>query len=175
MWQVKNFMFAISLFLVFSVQAAASAAYIGGTEAKSIAFQHAGLSEREISAVSVKQYEKRGMRLYDVTFSGGGVKYSYEIDAVSGEIVEYERRNEGKAIQMPNDGGQGYIGFEKAKSIALVHSNVPENEIRKYEAELDRHGGRAVYEIEFDHDRTEYEYDIDAETGEILRWESEYD
>ncbi|MDR1020593.1 MAG: PepSY domain-containing protein [Synergistaceae bacterium] len=176
MSQVRNFMFVISFFLVFSVQAAASAAYIGGTEAKSIAFQHAGLSEKEISAVSVKQYEKRGIRLYDITFSGGGVKYNYEIDAVSGEIVEYERRNEGRAIQRTDDSSQGYIGFEKAKSIALVHANVPENEIRKYEAELDRHhGGRAVYEIEFDHDRTEYEYDIDAETGEIVRWESEYD
>jgi uncharacterized membrane protein YkoI len=175
MKQVKNFMFAISLFLAFSIQAAASAAYIDETEARSIAFQHAGLSEEGTSSVSVKQYEKRGMRLYDITFSGGGAKYNYEIDAISGEIVEYERRNTGKATQGPVDGGQGYVGFEKAKSIALAHANVPENELRKYEAELDRHGGRVVYEIEFDHDRTEYEYEIDAETGEIIRWKSEYD
>jgi uncharacterized membrane protein YkoI len=167
-------MFAILFFLAFSARAA-TAAYIGETEAKSIAFQHAGLSEKEISAVSVKQYEKRGMRLYDITFSGGSVKYNYEIDATSGEIVEYERRNAGKAIQGLNDGNKGYIGFEKAKSIALAHANVPESEIHKYEAELDRHGGRAVYEIDFDHARTEYEYEIDAETGEIVRWESEYD
>ena len=48
---------------------------------------------------AVKQYEKRGMRLYDITFSGGSVKYNYEIDAISGEIAEYERRNAGKAIK----------------------------------------------------------------------------
>jgi opacity protein-like surface antigen len=91
MKQVKNFMFAISLFLAFSVQVAA-AAYIDETEAKSIAFQHAGLLEKEISAVSVKQYKKHGIRLYDITFSGIGVKYNYKIDAISGEIMEYERR-----------------------------------------------------------------------------------
>jgi uncharacterized membrane protein YkoI len=74
-----------------------------------------------------------------------------------------------------NDGNKGYIGFEKAKSIALVHANVPESEIRKYEAELDRYRGRAVYKIEFDSAMIEYEYEIDAETGEIIRWKSEYD
>jgi uncharacterized membrane protein YkoI len=168
-------MFAISLFLVFSVQAASAAAYIGETEAKSIAFQHAGLSEEETSSVSVKQYEKRGARLYDIMFSGGGVNYNYEIDAASGEIMEYERRNAGMTVRGLSSGNQDYIGFEKAKSIALAHANVSESEIRKYEAELDRHRGRAVYEIEFDHARTEYEYEIDAETGEIIRWKSEYD
>jgi uncharacterized membrane protein YkoI len=174
MGKVKNFMLVALFFLVLSVQAAA-AAYIDETKAKSIAFQHAGLSEKETAAVSVKQYEKRGVRLYDITFSAGGVKYNYEIDSVSGEILEYERKNAGKAAQGPNDVNQGYIGFEKAKSIALAHANVSESEIRKYEIELDRHRGRAVYEIEFDHAWTEYEYEIDAETGEIIRWKSEYD
>jgi uncharacterized membrane protein YkoI len=174
MRKAKIFTLVALFFLIFPVQATA-AAYIEETEAKSIAFQHAGLSEEETSFVSVKQYEKRGMRLYDITFTGGGVKYNYEIDAISGEILEYERRSAGKAAQGHNDGNQGYIGFEKAKSIALAHANVSESEIRKYEAEMDRHRGRAVYEIEFDHSWTEYEYEIDAETGEIVRWKSEYD
>ncbi|MDR1134012.1 MAG: PepSY domain-containing protein [Synergistaceae bacterium] len=174
MSQVKNYMLTALIFLAFSAQAVA-AAYIGETEAKSIAFQHAGLSEEETSSVSVKQYEKHGTRLYDIVFSCGGVNYSYGIDATSGEIVKYERRNAGKTVQGLNDGSQDYIGFEKAESIALAHANVSESEIRKYEAELDRHRGRAVYEIEFDHARTEYEYEIDAETGEIIRWKSEYD
>jgi uncharacterized membrane protein YkoI len=174
MSHVKIFMLASLIFFAFHAQTA-TAAYIGETEARSIAFQHAGLSEKEISSVSVKQYEKRGMRLFDITFSGGGVKYNYEIDAASGEIVEYERGNVDKAAQGLNDGGQGYIGFEKAKSIALAHASVSESEIRKYEAEIDHHGGRAVYEIEFDHARMEYKYELDAETGEIIRWKSEYD
>ena len=174
MKHVKNFVFVILIFLVFSVQTAA-AAYINETEAKSIAFQHAGLSEKETSAVSVKQYEKRGTRLYDITFWSGSVKYNYEIEAASGEIVEYERRNTDRAVQGLDNSSKGYIGFEKAKSVALDHANVPDSEIRKYEAELDRHGGRAVYEIEFEHSWTEYEYEIDAETGEIVRWISEYD
>jgi uncharacterized membrane protein YkoI len=174
MSKTKNFMLITALFLVLSVQTAA-VADVSETEAKRIAFQHAGLSEKEASVISAKQYEKHGIRLYDIVFSSGGVKYNYEIDVASGGIVEYEHRITGKASQEINDSNQGYIGFEKAKSIALAHANVPENEIRKYEAELDRHRGRAVYEIEFDHAWTEYEYEIDAETGEIVRWKSEYD
>jgi uncharacterized membrane protein YkoI len=171
----KHFLFVALLFIVVLSAQTAAVADVGETEAKSIAFQHAGLSEKEISALSVKQYEKHGVKLYDIVFSGGGVKYNYEIDAITGEIMEYKRRNTGKTIQKPDDGAQGYIGFEKAKSIALAHANVPESEIRKYEAERDRYKGRAVYEIEFDHAWTEYEYEIDAETGEIVRWKSEYD
>ncbi|MDR1580131.1 MAG: PepSY domain-containing protein [Synergistaceae bacterium] len=175
MSKTKNFLFAALLFIVVLSSQTAAVADIGENEAKSIAFQHAGLSEKETSALSVKQYEKHGVKLYDIMFSSGGVKYNYEIGAISGEIMEYKRRNTGKAIQKPDDGTQDYIGFEKAKSIALVHANVPESEIRKYEAELDRNRGRVVYEIEFDHAWAEYEYEIDAETGEIVRWESEYD
>jgi uncharacterized membrane protein YkoI len=174
MKKIDNLMFAVLFFLFFSARIAA-AAYIGEAEARSIAFRHAGLSEKEVSVAAMKQYEKRGTRLYDITFSSGSVRYSYEIDAASGEIMEYERESASRAIRGSGKGSQDYIGYEKAKSIALNHSDVSEDEIRKYEAELDYNRGRAVYEIEFDLDRTEYEYEIDAATGEIVHWKSEYD
>ncbi|MDR1137009.1 MAG: PepSY domain-containing protein, partial [Synergistaceae bacterium] len=128
-----------------------------------------------ISSVSIKQYEKHGTKLYDITFSAGGAKYNYEIDANSAEIMEYKHRNTGGRLKETNGGSQDYIGYEKAKSIALAHANISESDIRKYEAELDRNHGRAVYEIEFNIDRTEYEYEIDAVTGEIMLAKSEYD
>ena len=39
------------------------------------------------------------------------------------------------------------------------------------EIELDKENGKSVYEIEFSYKNSEYEYDIDASTGEILKFE----
>ena len=41
--------------------------------------------------------------------------------------------------------------------------------------ELDYERGRKVYEIRFYQGRMEYEYDVDAETGEIMKFERDYD
>ena len=41
--------------------------------------------------------------------------------------------------------------------------------------EFDRDDGRAVYEIEFKHGAYEYEYEIDALTGEVIKSEKDID
>ena len=74
-----------------------------------------------------------------------------------------------------------YIGEEAAKRIALEHAGVAESEITGYECEMDYEHGRMVYDIEFSgSDSTnggyiEYDYHIDAENGEILKYDFEHD
>jgi uncharacterized membrane protein YkoI len=68
-----------------------------------------------------------------------------------------------------------YIGIEKAKSIALAHAKVSEAEIRELDVEFDHRAGRPVYEVEFERGRMEYQYDVDAVTGEVLRWKTKQD
>lgn len=63
-----------------------------------------------------------------------------------------------------------YIGFEKAVNIALEHANLTEKDTTKLTAELDYDDGIAEYEIDFLKDNVEYEYDIDAKTGEIIKF-----
>ena len=62
-----------------------------------------------------------------------------------------------------------FITKEKAKEIALSDAGVKESQIRDYEIELDREQGTYYYEISFDADGFEYEYDIDAKSGKIAR------
>ena len=57
----------------------------------------------------------------------------------------------------------------------IKDAGIKEKDIRYIKATLDHDDGRAVYEIEFRHDGTEYEYKIDAETGKILDKDVDYD
>ena len=65
------------------------------------------------------------------------------------------------------------IVAEKAKEIALKHAGL--SKAAWVKAEKDRDDGRIKYEIEFRDGRMEYEYEIDAETGKILKAEKDYD
>ena len=65
------------------------------------------------------------------------------------------------------------IGWDEALSIALQHAGVQAEQTQRVRAEADRENGRAVYDVEFTADGIEYEYEIDAATGEILKSERE--
>ncbi len=62
-----------------------------------------------------------------------------------------------------------YISSTEALKIALDNLNINENNIYDMSSDLDYKYGKTVYEIEFKYDRNEYEFYIDATTGEILR------
>ena len=69
-------------------------------------------------------------------------------------------------------GKETKISEDRAKEIAL--SKVPgatKENIRGFKKDFD--DGRTEYEGEIIYNKTEYEFEIDAETGEIKKWESE--
>lgn len=65
------------------------------------------------------------------------------------------------------------ISLEQAKNIAFNHAGVMESDVRMKKAKLDREKGRLVYEIEFYYNNVEYEYDIDAANGNIIKFEKD--
>ena len=65
------------------------------------------------------------------------------------------------------------ISKEAAKGIALSHAGVNENTTQRFKSKLDYEDGRQVYEIEFDFEGFEYDYEIDAKTGEIIKFDKE--
>lgn len=67
----------------------------------------------------------------------------------------------------------GGIDEAQARSIALEHAGVAESDAKFYRVERDNDDGRAVYEVEFYSGNTEYDYEISAETGEILSYDSD--
>lgn len=66
-----------------------------------------------------------------------------------------------------------YIGLEAAKAAALKHAGVSASDATFVEAEYDYDDGRMVYEVEFHVKGTEYDYEIDAQTGAVVKYKNE--
>ena len=63
---------------------------------------------------------------------------------------------------------------EEAKQIALKKAGVTEAEATFTKARLDYDDGREEYEFEFFAGNTEYEVDVDANSGRVVKFETEF-
>ena len=153
------------------VGSASSKQYIGEDEAKNIALIHADVSNPTMLHIEFDLDD--GVMVYDVEFYSDNVEYDYEINAVTGTILEYNKGFENEyGDNTVNSGGNSYISKEKAKQIAINHAGVNPTYV---EVEFDYENGIAVYEIEFIYQNYEYDYEIDAISGEIYKSRKEYD
>ncbi|MCM1327832.1 MAG: PepSY domain-containing protein [Ruminococcus sp.] len=65
------------------------------------------------------------------------------------------------------------ITAEEAKSAALTHAGLKSSEVTFTEAKLDYDDGRAEYDVEFYSSSDEYEYEINAATGAVIKYSKE--
>lgn len=70
---------------------------------------------------------------------------------------------------------KNYIGAEKAKEAALSHAVLQESAVTEMKIKLDYEDGIMIYEVEFKADGYEYEYEINAKTGTVVKFEKESD
>ena len=68
---------------------------------------------------------------------------------------------------------KAYITAEEAKNAALTHAGVSESSVAQMEIEFDSEDGLMVYEVEFYAGGAEYDYDINARTGEVVKFSRE--
>lgn len=143
-----------------------SDSYISLEKAKEIALRHAGVSRNKAQKMKGYLDWENGRRIYDIEFYNNNVKYEYEIDAATGKIINYSRKDR----NVNNSTNSGYINESQARRIALSRVRGANNShIKKFK--LDREDGRMVYEGEIEYNGREYEFDIDAVTGEFIRWD----
>ncbi len=93
-------------------------------------------------------------------------------DAVQNGTGQGTQHN-GQAGQGTQQAEQQYIGADAAKQAALAHAGLQEDDVRFKHARLDYDDGYWKYEVEFHSGSTEYDYDIDAQTGEVLSYDHE--
>ena len=63
---------------------------IGHAKAKSIALNHAGVSESKAYDMEIELDDEDGTLVFEVEFKSGGMEYSYEINAATGAILKHE-------------------------------------------------------------------------------------
>lgn len=160
--------------------------YIGEDAAAAAALSHAGIAESDAVYVhSYLEYDDGRPEHYEVDFLVGNTEYEYEIDLYTGSVLKYdmdtnyEHYGEGHSGTNASGAAQsadsGYIGETAALEAALKHAGVAENTLSKKKIKLDRENGRMIYEVEFEVGRSEYEYEIDALSGDILKSEIDLD
>lgn len=64
---------------------------------------------------------------------------------------------------------------EEARDIALRHAGLSANDVRGLRVEFDYDDGRPEYDVDFRSGGYEYDYEIHAETGDIITWDKELD
>ena len=104
-------------------------------------------------------------------FWADGKEYDYEILASDGTILSYDYDAEYQWSGSTGTSGDT-ISTEKVKSIVTDRAGV--SGIFR-ELKLERDDGRTVYEGEMRSGRTDYEFTIDAYTGAVLEWDTDWD
>lgn len=160
---------------------------LGMDKGVNIALNDAGLRAEDVSNLSAHYDTEDGVPVYEVKFTAGGFSYEYQIKASDGTIIKADRdaatktgvtetQTTDKHTQdgtSDNSTAAGKITKARAKELALAHAGVSASKATFVEAKLDYEDGVQVYEIEFYSGSTEYDYEINAETGEILSFDKE--
>ena len=87
----KNLMIsaaALSLLVLVGCSKDGMAGYIGTAEAKNVALENAGLTASQVKFTDVELDDKNGTHYYQVEFTADGKEYEYDIDALTGAIIE---------------------------------------------------------------------------------------
>lgn len=167
-----------------------AAAYITADKAKEIALNHAGVKAADAVFLMAGLDWDDGQVLYEVEFYSGNMEYDYDIDAVAGTILSFDHEldrytlpgggqmpsaspsvSPAPSVSPPPVGPDGLISEAQAREIA--QGRAPGAQIVK--CKLDWDDGQYVYEVELREGRTEYECDINAATGAVLKWDVDYD
>ena len=162
-------------------EAGAPAMPIGKDAAAYAAEQYAGTAALDSVTAEVDSELDESPAHYEVELHTAWGEFEYLVDAYTGKVLSGQKdllatAPAGDEMAKPTaPSGGADIGHAKAKSIALNHAGVSENEAYDMEIELDDEDGTLVYEVEFKSGNMEYSYEINAATGAILKHETEID
>ena len=148
-----------------------SQAATGEEAAKSAAFTHAGVSAADAESLRCKLDWDDGRQVYDIEFWVGTTEYDYEIDASTNAVLEAKQEQNSHRSGTAAQQSGGFIGEEAAKSAALSHAGISAADAGYVKCELDENDGYWVYELEFRVGSVEYDYEIDASSGAVVKAE----
>lgn len=150
---------------------------IDATAAENAALADAGVPRERALLRPTETETEHGIAVFDVEFSSDGLQYEYWIGAQDGAIVKrsWELTAEEVLLRAAGqDAGADVLGEARAQAIALACADLTSEDATLVEVSLDRGDGLRLYEVTFYTEAAEYEYDIDAVSGEPLAGRIEY-
>ena len=182
---------ALALLTACGSRTASSAAdYIGIDAAKEAALAAAGADAGQVQFENAGLDNQNGTFFYQVIFTENGTTYEYDIDALTGVVIEETIRQgagqtpaaaessaetpaETAAAETSRASGAA-IDSDYAFSAALSHAGLDASDAVFYKVEPDFDDGMEVYEVELvTADGTEYDYTIRADDGSILSFDQD--
>lgn len=137
-------------------------------KALNVAMEHAGVTE--CYTHRIEEDVENGQAVYEIEFFAGNTEYDYTIAKDTLEILSYDQDIEGWGLSEGEAGSA--VTLEQA--IQLVLDRVPGAASTDVRIEYERDDGRELYEGEVYYDRTEYDFEIDASTGNFIEWSVDY-
>lgn len=162
--------------------ATAEPEYIDPETAVSAALKHAKVSEKDADVYKARIEELRGTSVYIIGFTTGDADYEYEINALTGKVEGWERLRSGaaeasaEAASVPESSTSTATGsnlpelidVQAAKLAAYSHAGIAEKDAQSVKTALKLDGLKLVYEIQFTANKYDYDYTVDAVSGDII-------
>lgn len=164
--------------------------YIGADAAAEAALKHSKVNEKDADISSVLLVEQNGMMLYEVCFSTKDNQYEYLLDASTGRVESWRKAAVADAVTEPAIAVSGdlkptaspeptaspapeknatvLIGEDEAKKLAMGHANITEKDLSSISCKLELEGLNLIYDIEMKTKLMEYDYEVDAISGEVI-------
>lgn len=153
-------------------------------EAEAIALEHAGLTREEVTGLRSEYDVERGTPEWDVDFRSGDWEYDYEVNARTGSVIKGEKEYDPVKVKpaapekpaTPKKPAETKtLTGEEAQAIAMKHAGLTAAEVTGLRSEYDVDRGISHWDIDFRSGDWEYDYEVNAKTGEVLKSEKEYD
>lgn len=149
-------------------------------EAINVALEHASVSRENAVMFGVPSLdEENGKAHYDVEFEYDGFEYEYEIAVADGSVLKAEKEPEKVSVSenasvpvnpepVSKENNNGYISVEAAKQKALDDAGVKAEDAVFLKAYYDSDDMVPHYDVKFEANGYEYEYEVKASDGSVL-------
>lgn len=172
--------------------------FISKNEVKNIVADNMSVNSSDLYFESIDFEMDKSV--YEVEVYYQNRDYEYKIDAKEGKIIYTDYRsvntnnnqnntnngnnnsngNSNSSSNNGNSNGQNSlngvtasISLDEAKNIALTNAGLDINSVRFTREELDHDNHTLVYELEFFYNNIEYDYEINATTGDIISYDKD--
>ena len=168
--------------------------FISKNEVKNIVAENMNVSSSDLYFEDIDFDLDKGIYEVEVWYINDAA-YEYKIDAKEGKIIYTDfkyftnqnnssngnNKNNGNSNSNSNNGnsnGQNSLNgvtasitLDEAKNIAITDAGLDINNVNFTREELEHDNHMLVYELEFFYDNIEYDYEINATTGDIISFD----